>query len=121
MVKAQEASSRARVKGGQGRRQELESAARMFYVFPTPSCQLLLPLPHDGFALSFSLDSLHSKSTERAITSDVGWVVLANWPPFVTQQQQSILRAELGVERRRWEHIGEAALKGRAGLLAAVR
>lgn len=72
LVKAQEASSRARVKGGQGRRQELESAARMFYVFPTPSSQLLLPLPHDGFALSFSLDSLHSKSTEKAITSRFG-------------------------------------------------
>lgn len=77
MVKAQEASSRDRVKGGQRRRQELQSAAGMLYVLLRPGCQLLLPLPHDGFALGSSLDSSHSRSFEREIMSRSGWAVSA--------------------------------------------
>lgn len=57
LVKAQEASSRDRVKGGQRRRQEWQSAARILYVLLRPGCQLLLPLPHDGFALCSTLDT----------------------------------------------------------------
>lgn len=111
MVKAQEASSRDRVKGGQRRRQELQSAARILYVLLRPSCQLLLPLPHDGFALCSALDTLHSKSIGREITprSGVGGCS-TNWPPLVTQQHQWAPSAVVGVERRRWEHACEVVL-----------
>lgn len=113
MVKAQEASSRDRVKGGQRRRQEWQPAARILYVLLRPGCQLLLPLPHDGFALCSALDTLHSKSTGREITpkSGVGGCSCStNYPPLVTQQHQWAPSAVVGVERRRWEHAREVVL-----------
>lgn len=72
----------------------MQSAARMLYVLLRSTCQLLLPLPHDGFALGSSLDTLHSKSIEREITSKDGVGSFStNWAPLVTQQHQLMLRA----------------------------
>lgn len=80
LVKAQEGWSRAGVKGGQRRRQELQAAVWMLYVLLRAPCQLLLPLPGDGLALGSS----HTKTSGKGLhpTWHGNWST--NWAPLTS-------------------------------------
>lgn len=69
LAKAREGSSEAGVKGGRRRRQELQAAVWMLYVLLRAPCQLLLPLPADGLALSSS----QRKNIGKGIASHLEW------------------------------------------------